>query len=822
MAEKVIAVKLDIDGGKSQKELLTIEETLTKMEKDLRNISKSDAAAKTAKSFEELNQIVDESALSIQDMTKAMDNYINIAASAGRTSPIGKDALARAGQLKDQIDGLRNEADQASKDFQGLQAAMQIGQGVIGAYSAFQGTIALLGIENEALMETMVKLQAANSVLMGVESVRQVLEKESILVQKLTAFWTNVNTKALNIQAKAKKKDIAVTGIVTAAQWAWNAAIAANPVMLIVVAIAALVAGLAALAIALSDTGDEFDEAAVKQEAFNEAVKEAQLNTVEQKVNLRSLIAVAKDETASLEARQQALKELNKISPEYFNNLTLENVATEEGQKLLDDYVRALNDKAEAEAVSAKLTELAKQELELKNTTLAENLSWTDAIALGLDYLVDSEAAVAEAEKQATAAKEEKIAALQKERKAIEDLLKQQEEERLANEAAEEAARKALKEQEDAEKKAEQERKKRADERKKAREKEQADAKKAEEERVQNLIASQEFADALVIEMMKDGQEKEEAQRIAAYEKQIGDLEKNGQLTAEISKNLETQLINDLDQIREKHETERLEKEKERIQKQNDLRIELMKEGVEKEIEASKLALEVRLQTLEEENLLTQEVKKRLEEQNEAELEEIRKRWREKDTKATEEAEKKKQEARKQSLDNAATAIQGLATINNSITEAQLNAAGDDEKKKEQIRKKSFEREKKLNIAMALINGAQSIAAAIATGPPQGYVFAAINAGIMAAQIAAIASAKYEGSGGSTSVAAPNTSGLNVGEQTAETTGNANQDTITDTSTLLGGQEGEGVPTKVFVSAVDISNVQSTTEKIDTIGTVGE
>jgi len=531
MAEKVIAVKLDIDGGKSQKELLTIEETLTKMEKDLRNISKSDAATKTAKSFEELNQIVDESALSIQDMTKAMDNYINIAASAGRTSPIGKDALARAGQLKDQIDGLRNEADQASKDFQGLQTAMQLGQAVIGAYSAFQGTIALLGIENEALVETMVKLQAANSVLMGVESVRQVLEKESILVQKLTAFWTNVNTKALNIQAKAKKKDIAVTGIVTAAQWAWNAAIAANPVMLIVVAIAALVAGLAALAIALSDTGEEFDEAAVKQEAFNEAVKEAQLNTVEQKVNLRSLIAVAKDETASLEARQQAIKELNKISPEYFNNLTLENLATEEGQKLLDDYVKALNDKAEAEALSAKLTELAKQELELQNTTLKENLTWYDALDYGLYSLVGAEEALAEAEKQALANKEEKIAALQKERKAIEELAAEQEAERLANEAAEEAARKALKEQEEAEKKAEQERKKRADERKKAREKEQADAKKAEEKRIENLIASQEFADALVIEMMKDGQEKEEAQRIAAYEKQIGDLEKNGQLT---------------------------------------------------------------------------------------------------------------------------------------------------------------------------------------------------------------------------------------------------------------------------------------------------
>ncbi len=822
MAEKVISVKLDIDGGKSQKELLTIEETLTKMEKDLRNISKSDAAAKTAKSFNELNQIVDESALSIQDMTKAMDNYINIAASAGRTSPIGKDALARAGQLKDQIDGLRNEADQASKDFQGLQAAMQIGQGVIGAYSAFQGTVALLGIENEQLMNTMVKLQAANSVLMGVESVRQVLEKESILVQKLTAFWTNVNTKALNIQAKAKKKDIAVTGIVTAAQYAWNAALMANPVVLIITAIVALVAGLATLAIALSDSGDEFDEAAVKQEAFNEAVKEAQLNTVEQKVNLRSLIAVAKDETASLEARQQALKELNKISPEYFNNLTLENLATEEGQKLLDDYVRALNDKAEAEALSAKLTELNKQKIELETQALSEHVGEMDKAAAGVKMALGDEQALVDLHAKAVEARDEKVAAIQREIDAIQDLAEEQEAERLANEAAEEAARKALKEQEEAEKKAEQERKKRAADRKKQQEKDAADAKKAEEKRIENLIASQEFADALVLEMMKDGQEKEEAQRIAAYEKQIGDLEKNGQLTAEISKNLENQLLNDLDEIREKHEKERLEKEKERIQKQNDLRIELMKEGVEKEIEASKLALEVRLQTLEEENLLTQEVRKRLEEQNEQELEEIRKRWREKDTKATEEAEKKKQEARKKSLDNAAQAIQGLADINTAITEAQLNAAGDDEKKKEAIRKKSFEREKKLNIAKALINGAQSIAAALATGPPQGYVFAAINAGIMAAQIAAISSAKYEGSGGGASVSAPNTSGLSVGEQTAETTGNANQDTITDTSTLLGGDEGEGVPTKVFVSAVDISNVQSTTEKIDTIGTVGE
>jgi len=372
MATKTLAVNLEIDGGKSQKQLKTVQGTLKDIEKDLRNISKVDATAKAEQSFNDLNKAVDENALSLKDMTKAMDSYISIAAAAGRTSPIGREAIQRAGLMKDEIDGLRMDAQSASKDFGNLQAAMKLGQGVIGAYSAFQGTIALLGIENEALMQTMVKLQAANSVLMGVESVRQALEKESILVQKLSAFWTAVQTKATKAQSKAKKKDIQVTGLVTAAQWLWNAALMANPIVLIVVALAALVAGIATLAVALSDSGDQFDEAAVKQAAFNDAVKEANLNTVEQTTNLRTLLAVAQDETASLEAREQALKEVKKEGVGYLENLTLQNIATEEGIGLIDDFTKALNDKAEAEAINAKLVELNTQKIEAQTQGVKE------------------------------------------------------------------------------------------------------------------------------------------------------------------------------------------------------------------------------------------------------------------------------------------------------------------------------------------------------------------------------------------------------------------------------------------------------------------
>ena len=124
---------------------------------------------------------------------------------------------------------------------------------------------------------------------------------------------------------------------------------------------------------------------------------------------------------------------------------------------------------------------------------------------------------------------------------------------------------------------------------------------------------------------------------------------------------------------------------------------------------------------------------------------------------------------------------------------------------------------------MALINGAQAIVSILAQYPKfdGGFAMVAAMAGAAittAATIAKIASTKFESGG--TSVDAPNTSGLTDSGGTANTpTGNANQDTTTSTADLVNEETG---PTKIFVSAVDISNVQSTSKKIDTIGTVGE
>jgi hypothetical protein len=76
---------------------------------------------------------------------------------------------------------------------------------------------------------------------------------------------------------------------------------------------------------------------------------------------MESLVAVAKDENASMEARQKAIDKLNETAPEYLGNLNLQNIATEEGTKMLDNYAESLLKTAKAQAMQEQIVELYKK-----------------------------------------------------------------------------------------------------------------------------------------------------------------------------------------------------------------------------------------------------------------------------------------------------------------------------------------------------------------------------------------------------------------------------------------------------------------------------
>lgn len=234
-----IVIKAQVDTGDSAQELLLAEQGLSDMEKAAKKTSaelnklsqgaksflsearKLAEESKLQKSLDDLNKKVDRGNMSFKEIATSIKQYRDIALKAGEDSVIGQQAIKRAGELKDQLKAVGEQVSRIGDGGRKMQAALQLSGTVVAGYSAFQGVTAMLGVENEQLLQTLTKLQAATSTLTALEQIRSALEKESFLM----------------IQAR-----IIATNALTAAQTVFNAVANANPIVWVVTgAIAALV-----------------------------------------------------------------------------------------------------------------------------------------------------------------------------------------------------------------------------------------------------------------------------------------------------------------------------------------------------------------------------------------------------------------------------------------------------------------------------------------------------------------------------------------------------------------------------------------------------
>lgn len=248
MTEEVI-FKVGVDTGNTVGDL-------DKVEQELKNIDKAGKAigGDVSARFDELNKKVASGTLTMRESTRAVKEYQTIALQAGRESPIGQEAIKRAGELTDTLSDLRNEVTRTGTDGANMQASLQLGSGIVAGYGALQGVQALLGEENEDLAKSFVKLQAIQSVLAGIEQIRAVLEKESFLMQKAKIVTTKIQTAVEMVYASA-------VGATTGAMKALRLAMLAIPIV-------ALIAGIVALAVGINYLiGTE-----KKAEAQNEAL----------------------------------------------------------------------------------------------------------------------------------------------------------------------------------------------------------------------------------------------------------------------------------------------------------------------------------------------------------------------------------------------------------------------------------------------------------------------------------------------------------------------------------------------------------------------
>lgn len=125
-----------------------------------------------------------------------------------------------------------------------LGGYVKLAQGAVGAFGAVTAGLKLMGSENEIVNEITEKSATVIQFMMGLEQARQLLIDAGGVKQ----IAVLVKTTALQLASvAASTAQTVATGALTAAQWLLNIALNANPIGLVVLGVAGLIAGFWAL-----------------------------------------------------------------------------------------------------------------------------------------------------------------------------------------------------------------------------------------------------------------------------------------------------------------------------------------------------------------------------------------------------------------------------------------------------------------------------------------------------------------------------------------------------------------------------------------------
>lgn len=197
---------------------------------------------------------------------------------------------------------------------------------------------------------------------------------------KVVKMWHIAMDKAHTAIIAAKNAVLTVTSTVyalltgkislaTAAQTLFNTVVKSNPYVAAATAMAALTAVIIAF---ISKT----DKAAEAQKELNKVNAEAATQCRSEIVEMSSLVKVAKDKSASDAARMDAIKKLQEKYPGYLDNLSLENIYSQNAATSIANLTNMILDQAKARMLLAKVEEIQRKKEEMKKEYLE---SWWGA-----------------------------------------------------------------------------------------------------------------------------------------------------------------------------------------------------------------------------------------------------------------------------------------------------------------------------------------------------------------------------------------------------------------------------------------------------------
>ena len=257
--------------------------------------------------------------------------------------------------LRDAVKDATAEITRMASDTSDLDAVLSFAEGASGGFAAFTGAMELFGAESEDVQEAQKKLQAAIAITTGVQAIQNAVQKQSAIMLGISRLQMAALSKAQVYNRLVTMQGTKATLAATIAQKAFNLIAAANPYVLLALALVTVVGALVLFA---SNT----DKSAKNQQELNEAQK-AWLDYLETEAT--EMNRVSNERVAQLnrelniaKARNASLSETRKIEDEILAERTKAH------NKSVGFYGQELND---LEANRAKLKQLNDMLLQLNN-----------------------------------------------------------------------------------------------------------------------------------------------------------------------------------------------------------------------------------------------------------------------------------------------------------------------------------------------------------------------------------------------------------------------------------------------------------------------
>ena len=317
-----------------------------------------------------------------QQLREAQLEVQTLSEKFGATSAQAIEAAKNAAVLKDKIGDAKSLTDAFNPDAKFNALTNSLG-GVSAGFDVATGALGVFGIESANVEKALQKVQSVMAIASGAQAIGESIDSfKQLKAVVVTALTSMTAAKVLNTTADeaglivenqtilSKGKNLILTGlqagltaVLTAAQWAYNAAMAANPIGAIIIAITALIAAGYALVNMFNDSA----EAEANQNASikkNTKALDTQIKSNEKAS--KALKTKNEHEYKMAEASGASADALHKLAIRHAN----EEIALERASKATahNTYIKEKNTLAYYRSIDASDDVIAKQTALVKAT----------------------------------------------------------------------------------------------------------------------------------------------------------------------------------------------------------------------------------------------------------------------------------------------------------------------------------------------------------------------------------------------------------------------------------------------------------------------